>query len=659
MLSRLRIGPKKGAVHEPSSKEELDTVLAEGISLERALHAMDMVMDGQMDEAEKLLGEESVFHKVAAGVLYFLEAVAGFEPEAVRKAISTLSVAESAASKAKDLAVTRGVKTSSFRPGAEYEMVLIESNLLTAVSMFLSESVFDALKALYKLRKTYGALEDIRKHITDTSTGQSFEPLWSGYSGTDMERFRKVYANRTEVDIAEAVNAFPQTSMDEYIISGVETCSGLMHVVLSSIPPNLIRLLSVVGFKGDRELGLGLLWRVTGTYTNIHSSLSLIALLLFFDGPLNYKDIQLPAEEERAIDEKYGSSKKAPVAVTTARMTPGQLKQTKERLKEALTRTRTHYPRGLLWQLQWGRMIAVEDLAEGTAILESDECGPSQIVQIEALLVFDRINMYLPLHRFEDAARDYIRLLDISTWSHALYYYMAAGCHLEMYRKLGEGPEAEAHKAKVNEYLEKAPAKVVGARTLMGKTMPFDHFVVRKVKQIQATAKKHGVCLADAVGTSLILEAGYFWYAHARTPAELIPESLKMLEYSASSKAKVPEDEDNQFTRELLTSIYLRLQGKPEEGFKRLEKLLPRVITPATNPPPSKVSYHAVQEPWAGPAVLYERAMFEWTQNGRKGAPQVRQWIKLLTQWDGDYELSTRINIRATAATDRLDIYRL
>lgn len=645
-------------MHEPSSKEELDTILEEGVHLERALHAMDMVMDGQLDQAEKLLGEDSVFHKVAAGVLYFLEAVAGFEPEAVRKAISTLGVAESAASKAKDLALTRGVRTSSFRPGAEYEMVLIESNLLSAVSMFLSESVFDALKALYKLRKTYGALEDIRKHVAETKVS-NHASLWAGTTSTELEQFRKVYANRNEIDIAQAVEAYPQVSMDEYIISGVETCSGLLHVVLSSIPPNLIRLLSVVGFRGDREMGLGLLWRVTGTYTNIHSSLSIIALLLFFDGPLNYRDIQLSAEAEDAIDKKYRTKPNVPAHTTTARMTPGELKETKNRLKEALERTRAHYPHGLLWQLQWGRMIAVEDLKEGTAILESDECGESQIVQIESLLVFDRINMYLPLHRFDDAGRDYIRLLDISTWSHALYYYMAAGCHLEAYRKLGDTPEGEKHKAKVNEYLEEAPQRVVGARTLMGKTMPFDHFVVRKVKQIKAVAKKHDVCLADAVGTSLILEAGYFWYAHARTPQELIPQSLEMLNYSISDKAKVPEDADNQFTRELLTSVYLRLQGNAEEGAKRLEKLLPRIISPVTSQPPAKVSYTAIQEPWAGPAALYERAMFEWTKRGAEGASDVRQWIKLLTQWDGDYELSTRINIRATAALDRLDIYRL
>ena len=44
------------------------------------------------------------------------------------------------------------------------------------------------------------------------------------------------------------------STIDEYIHSGVQLCFGILQVVLSLIPPAIGKVLSIVGFRGDRKL---------------------------------------------------------------------------------------------------------------------------------------------------------------------------------------------------------------------------------------------------------------------------------------------------------------------------------------------------------------------------------------------------------------------
>lgn len=659
----------KQVAHDPQTPEEKKLVALEGEEIERALTAMDAVLDGQVGIALKLTSQDNLlFTKVATGVLRFIEATVSFEPEAIHKAIEALSLSEHMASQAKTQAHLSGVQTSSFRPGAEFELAEYESGLLAAISMLLTEGKLEILKALYKIRKTYLSLEELRKHVSQVQE-EKLRPKHYVAPGVDLSNFKWLHAKRTKrLKDSEKAEVTPADTIEEYVQSGVETMSGLLHLILSSVPPNIARLLSVVGLHGEREAALELMWHSASTYQNIHGSLALIALVMFFDGQFQYVDIQLDRAKEDEISDLHaekqrnGSVKKNNTK-TTAKMTPRELRETKAKLKAALQQQRLYYPHGVLWLLQEGRLVTHDDLPKGVAILESDECGPNQMRQIEGLLIFDRTIFLLSLNRLQEASEAFIQLMKVSTWSHPLYMYMAASCELEMFRASDDlnSAEAQAHKAKAEEYFKRAP-NMSGKKKVLGKKMPFDEIVVRKVSQFKATAKRQNLSLADSIATSPLYEALYFWNGSWRMSSELSAHAVKQLGYSAGKNAKFQESEDDKFTRMLLEATYMRRVG-PEaasKGYDITKKLASIVVSgDVEGVQNKKVTYHSAGEPWAGPACLYERAIYEWTEKGPSHAKQVRRFLTLSADWNDDYDLSTRINMKITGARDRLDIYRM
>ena len=61
------------------------------------------------------------------------------------------------------------------------------------------------------------------------------------------------------------------------------------------------------------------------------------------------------------------------------------------------------------------------------------------------------------------------------------------------------------YKEKATEYIRKGPP-LSGRQTVMGKELPFDIFIGRKVKKWEARAKEWNVDLVDAIGTSPLVE---------------------------------------------------------------------------------------------------------------------------------------------------------
>lgn len=648
------LGSKKRSEHDAVSNEDGMKVLEEASNLELALGAMDMVMDGQIDQADKVLsGMDSLYGCIARGVLHFIEATTSFEQEAIQRAIHTLSIASDAAGVHLSQSMKSGLRSSSFRTGAECELVQIEVGLMSAVAMLVTESKIDSIKALYKLRKTYLALEELRRHMDSLKKGSAPSHKVFDQLPDELAKYRKLRHQRLQnYDRTLDLEVYPETTFDEYLLSGVKACDGLIQLIISMVPPNFAKvILNVLGFRGNREVALQMLWSALQEFTNIHSSLALLALLQFFDGPLNYKDITLPREDEDAISEKYATQDDLDTKTTNV-MTPADLQATGGKLAKALQRTRKYYPHGVLWLLQDGRMVAKRDLPRGVEILESKECGPNQMRQVEGLLVFDRTNMLLSLHRLEEATESFVELMSLSTWSHALYLYMAGACQLELYREDPESPAGLECKERVAKFLYEA-RRAIGKKKFLARTMPFDQFVIRKVEEIEKRAQSLHLHIADAVGTSLLFEAMYFWGGHSRMPQPLVAKSIKALDYSRTGKFNEPEPE--MFTRKLMSAIYMRYNNQVEEGSKLLDEILPKVITIGSGSP----QYHPQEEPWAGPVALYERAIYEWATHGKTAHKVVRYWLKLAEDWEGDYELSTRVNMRITAAKDRLDIYRM
>lgn len=480
------------------------------------------------------------------------------------------------------------------------------------------------------------------------------------------------------------------STIDEFIHSGVQLCFGILQVVLSLIPPTIGKVLSIVGFRGDRDIGLRMLWTTAITARNIHGDLALLFLLVFYDGPVQFIDVgfQLPGHEDSNVKNVLNLTGRSTVSekeLTTIIKNPNLY------TPQLLTKARTFFPNNALWLLQEGRMHAAQgNIHESIALMQKFTDDPDtaiQMEQVEALLTFDRATFYAFVHDYDNAARDFIRMTDISSWSQTVYLFMAGSCFLEKWRMIQMGEltfDDEDAKQKclketaeqAEKYLKLAPtyapgvginaSKKKGGIGGSNKQMPFDKFVLRKTKHIEECQRKHPELLyIECVGTSLIHELVYFWNGYNRMKPEDLELLHRMLGFSAGPHAKFPETQDEAMIRHLFQSLALRQLGKPAEGVTYLdtEVISKYVIQDSANAPArfTKMTY----SPYLYPTALFERSMFTWVM---KSKTDVNQAIAETVQWlgkaenmsdqEGDYELSNRTSMRIKAASERLEQLR-
>jgi len=145
---------------------------------------------------------------------------------------------------------------SSYPPGTEFALCHAEAQLMSAVVGVLSESLVDAMRAFYKLRRAYLMLEEIQaasphqpgmkeneeKTSGDMSADASPKSASLDLAG-DQQKLRRA-------SIVDSINMDTMQPMDVFIRSGSNLCLGLLLVILSLIPPSLGRLLSIIGFRG-------------------------------------------------------------------------------------------------------------------------------------------------------------------------------------------------------------------------------------------------------------------------------------------------------------------------------------------------------------------------------------------------------------------------
>ena len=693
--------PRK--LHASASTQSLDA-LAESQNLEAAMRAATLIMNDDVEGAERGLSQgNSSYHKLGMGVILFLRATLGFEQDVIKEASDKLAEAETSSSN--DLyKAQRSVKYNEgglYSPGSEFALCNALAQIMGAVVAVLNESLTDAIRAFYKLRKAYmtlnnlveeedkalkargiGSLTASKQHSSESLRSSKFPHLGrqssssaletklrtaaparslsklktadnavenEGQSRSDTDRDdeffdaddvhnenpTKTYTGHLDIELP-AVNAkltdlslsednrrregfctpsedlppatkiskidlrrFSQNpdseiftdSMDIFVHSGVNLCFGLLLLLISAIPPAFGKLLYIIGFRGDRERGIKMLWQAS-KFDNINGGMAGLALLGWYNGLVGFCDIVPDANPEDPEDvEGYPAT----------------------RLESLLAEMRHRYPNSLLWRVEEARMAASHrDL--DSAIQSLSHSGKSSLRQVEALTMFERSLTALYSHRYQLCSDSFIACVDLNSWSRALYYYIAGSAHLAMYRDFksaGNSTEA-AKQAKLAEQMFKLAPSHTGKKRIMARQLPFDVFVARKILKWTARAEAWDCDFVDAIGVSPNEEMVFFWNGYKRMPADQLQHSLRNLAWSEDLAqnphwAKEALDE-HAILVVLRASIYRNLR-KHEEAKALLEKEVLRH---------DKSLFKGLhKDDWTAPTAHYEMGVNLWMQRSQ------------------------------------------
>lgn len=579
------------------------------------------------------------------------------------------------------------------------------AQLMSAVVGVLNESLTESVKGFYKLRKAYLTLDAIlkmeEKFMQERQSGKASASIRSSESLNRARGIGKAHTDPTlshssddalsrrldELDVSHdsgastpsaggasthMLNIDPDSDLfknqiDVFIHSGANFCFGILLLLISMVPPAFSKLLGIIGFYGDKQRGLRMLWQAS-KFHNLIGAIAAFAVLGYYNGFVRYCDIM-----PDAIPGEDGDVEGYP----------------QERLEGLLADMRKRFPNSQLWLLEESRMEGANKNLERALELLCGE-NKSPLKQVEALRVFERSLNAMYLHKYELCAQSFLEVsdprcpwtyllltlqcFDLNSWSRSLYYYIVGSSHLTLYRQtLQKDPtEAAKHAEKATEYFRAAPP-LAGKKRFMARQLPFDVFVSRKVGKWEARAKEWKVPLVEAVGVDPIEEMIFFWNGHSRMTQEQLEASMINLAWSESdaNKTWAREGLEEKAILQLLRAAVLRSLRKHDEARDLLQ-------THILNHDKNHFKGH-LKDDWICPVAHFEMAANLWMERPayiavhghptsdpektetkssatdekveQQKALACKEYLEKAARWES-YELDARIGLKVTAAME-------
>ncbi|EME50040.1 hypothetical protein DOTSEDRAFT_77158 [Dothistroma septosporum NZE10] len=689
------LNPSKSSLASSKSLTAID----EPHALQEAMRSASLILNDEMERAESELAQgTSPFHKLGRATTIFLRATLGFEKEIMEQASSRLADAEEAASDHRRRAMrdpSTARQSKIYPVGAEYALCHAETQLMSAVVGVLNESLTESLRGFYKLRKAFSTLQELveaenrylEKHVssshsslassnatssgvlTPADTGSDDEsldfqdaeedvggarqPTPTDYQGhLDLPNVRDLKlqdngkdasaSDKAPVTVPSAASSdstrLARTAYDEldfttvtddpidiFIHSGTALCFGLLQLLLSMVPPAFSKLLSIFSFRGDRENGLRLLWKATAFKDNINGGMAGLITLGFHNAAIALCEIH--------------SKEAYPEA----------------RIRALLSDMRSLYPKSFMWILEEARMLNADRKLESAVNLLTTGAGVSPLKQVEALRVFETSLSLMFLHRYQECADSWLKCVDLNNWSHGLYYYIAAACHVELYRISRDSDLAMAasHKEKAKKLFQTAHSQS-GKKRFMARQLPLDIFIQRKFAKWTAKSRASGRDEVEVIGVSPLEEMIYFWSGFPRMASEQLQLSWDRLSWSDDSTRNphwTDEPVDERALLSMLKATTLRCLDRQSEAQKVLaEDVFCYDLSQI------KACPHA--DNWSLPVGHYEKAVCHWQeaggQDGDRGKLQeCSDELSKVEHWES-FELDARIGLKLTTARETL-----
>ncbi|KKY37570.1 putative mitochondrial outer membrane protein iml2 [Diaporthe ampelina] len=563
--SKLSVSSSKNA----SSTQVADPRDVEASDLQDAMEAAARIVNDDIDGAEaqlKARKDSSSFHQLGLGIAVFMRSILGFEKEIMAEASNRLAECETRAwadmKKAQKQAEGggggwfRGAATANgqepakssqiYPPGSEYQLVNAEAQLMGAIISVMHESLTEGIKGFYKLRKAFVALDAIMEAESrvlaerkpngavqgpsSVAGAAKHNPVVEDQKNLDSDSDLEFVDAPEDVEKSQAPTAYAGhlKRVNSKSAPGSVLDKDMNDLVLetstASLPTSrqaFSKLLYIIGFKGDRERGVQMLWQST-KFDNVNGGVAGLMLLGYYNGILAFADI-LPSEKdvEELADE-------------------GEIiGYPKEQCSALLQSMRSQYPQSGMWKVEEARNLAnAQRVPEAVAMLKSN--GDSKMRQVTALSSFELSTNALFMMDWVTMRDGFLRCIELNDWSHSLYYFFIASAELEMYRdavQAGDATEAKKHKKAAEEYFRKTPA-VAGRKKFLARQMPFEVFALRKVQKWEDRAKEYGIDLADAVGVSPAEEMTYLWSGSKRMTDDMFDKALGYLCWDRCTASK-------------------------------------------------------------------------------------------------------------------------
>ncbi|KAF8132977.1 hypothetical protein EV363DRAFT_1327081 [Boletus edulis] len=459
------------------------------------LFANDLVGAVDLFSADRY--RDCPFHLMGLGVCAFLKAVLGMEPELMEEAIQCLESSQAGAKKFMKSAKS-GKPSHRLTPGIEWEILHTDAILLLGLTRASrSESYRGYLQCLYDLNSAHSKFTKSFKTLypnglDDYATpGNTPAPSRKGsihsiQSPTARSApqarppgflVRWGFAPSTSVPPVLGTRNNPSTcgAIEELILSGAAFGYGLFNLVLSLLPSKVRTVVGFLGYNHDRQLAIQAL-AVSAARSDIHSVFAGLVLMTYYGVVLLLTGYQ--ADEEHIVRQYKG----------------------------IVNKVSAKYPKGTLWILNKAKIQRMTRDAEGA--IETLKGGlapdrPETFPQADTLLAFELAWALLGFRRYEECAEIFLQLMDMNSWSHATYLFIAAGCYVSS----GRLDEAQ-------DLLDKIPESINTQRRIM----PTETFIKKKLEFYKRKQVRRGGNpdrYVEAIRISPAEEFAIFWNTHA------------------------------------------------------------------------------------------------------------------------------------------------
>ncbi|RXW20654.1 hypothetical protein EST38_g5215 [Candolleomyces aberdarensis] len=285
----------------------------------------------------------------------------------------------------------------------------------------------------------------------------------------------------------------PGGVVEDLIVSGTAFGFGLFNLVFSLLPKKVQGLVGFLGFHHDRPLALRALSLSASNASkgDVHGVFSGLVLMTYYGVVLLLSGWQ--ADEEGIVTAYEG----------------------------VIDAVEKRYPEGALWILNRAKILRMTHDPDGAIRVLKDGLRPERthsFAQADMMLYFELAWTLLAQRRYQEAADAFLKMTELNSWSHATYYFIAAGCYFSL-----------GNKDKTQELLD-AIMNLGDMKKVGGKDLPTEVFIKKKLEFYKEKQTRRGGDVAkyvESVKISPAEELAIFWNTHARIDASTAKDHIK------------------------------------------------------------------------------------------------------------------------------------